>query len=352
MINFEGGRWLGKSLALFLLFVLSGHVALAQEEPRDKSVLWHFGFDNDLFTGSDDFFTAGWDIQRHSPAVDSWDKLNLSKPSRWIADFVPGVSGADGRRVRKGFGVSQIIQTPEDLSQTALIEDDVPYAGVLGFANSWMALDQDRLNAFQIYLGMLGPASMAEQVQSFVHTDLGLGEDPMGWDNQLGNELIVNLNYALARKIVGTGVSRKGFGSDLAYTADFGLGNLFTQAQAGLEARLGWGLPKGFVPIPDVAGRGALLDPILDGSLPGTRFYFSAVARGSLLAYTVLLNGNTFQDSHSVDYDHYIAQILLGAHLEHGAFGIRFTFYFSSNPAQDLGTSDLSWGNLSMDYRF
>ncbi len=353
MIDFGREGWIGKSLLLLLLFSPPVRPASAQEEPPARTVLWHLGFDDDVFGGSDDFFTAGWSLQRHSSAVDSWDGLNLSRPSRWIADFVPGLSGGDGRRVRKGIGLNQIIQTPEDLSRTDLIQDDVPYAGVLGVANSWMVLDNDGLNAFQIYLGMLGPASMAEQVQCFVHSDLGFGEDPMGWDNQLGNEPIVNLNYALARKIAGTGGERKGLGADLSYTGNLGLGNLFTHAQIGLEARLGWRLPEGFAPLPDVIGRGIIMDPVLDGPLPGeTRFYFSAVARNSLMAYTALLDGNLFQDSHSVDYDRYVAQILLGAHLEHGAFGIHFTFYFSSNPVRALKTSSPSWGNLSVEYRF
>jgi hypothetical protein len=338
-----------------LLFLLAslGSVASAQESSPEKSVLWSLGFDDDIFGGSDDFFTGGWSLQRHGPAVASWDELNLSKPSRWIADWVPGLSGGQGQRFRRGIGLNQIIQTPEDLGETELIVDDVPYAGVLGLANSWAALSNDRINVFQIYLGMLGPVSMAEEVQTFLHTDLGLGTDPMGWDNQLGNELVVNLNYMLSRKIGRVGSYQSGFGADLAYTGDVGLGNLFTQAQVGLQARLGWRLSEGFAQNPDIAGRGVFVDPVLSAPPSGkTRFYFSAGVRGALLAYTVLLDGNTFQDSHSVDYDHYFAQILLGAHCERGALGIHFTLYFSSNPVQDLMASEPSWGNLSVGYRF
>jgi len=347
--------WKSFLAALLLSFPLASlcPLALAQEALQDRPVLWSLGFDDDIFGGSDDFFTGGWSLQRHSPGAVSWDELNLSKPSRWIAGFVPGISGGEGQRVRRGMGLNQIIQTPEDLGETELIVDDVPYAGVLGLANSWTALSDERINVFQIYLGVLGPASMAEQVQTFLHTDLGMGTDPMGWDNQLGNEPVVNLNYMLSRKIGHVGVYRSGFGADLSYTGDVGLGNLFTQAQVGLQARLGWWLAEGFAQNPNIAGRGVVVDPVLGSPLPGkTRFYFSVGARGTLLAYTALLDGNTFKDSHSVDYDPYFAQLLLGAHCEHGAFGIHFTLFFSSNPVQDLMASEPSWGNLTMGYRF
>ncbi len=336
-------------ILILLLFAAFSSSTFAQE----KSVLWSLGFDNDLFGKSDDFFTAGWSLQRHGVAATSWDELNLSKPSRWIADFVPGISGGDGQWLRKGIGLNQIIQTPADLKETELIVNDVPYAGVLGVANSWTALSDNRINAFQIYLGILGPASLAEQVQTFVHTDLGMGTDPMGWDNQLSTELIINLNYLLARKIGRIGEIQKGFGADLSYAGDVGLGNLSTQAQIGLYARLGWRLSEGFSQVSDVAGRGIIMNPVLGEPLSGkTQFYFSLGVRGTLMAYTVLLDGNTFQDSHSVDYDHYFAQILLGTHLVHGAWGVHFTLYFNSNPVQDLMTSEPSWGNISVDYRF
>jgi hypothetical protein len=276
----------------------------------------------------------------------------LSALSRWIVDHVPGIAGNAGTRVRHGFGIGQIIQTPNDLSQAELIEDDLPYAGVLGLANSWTALSDERLNTFQLYLGVLGPASLAEEVQTFVHTDLGLGEDPMGWDNQLDNEPVINLNYAMARKLGRLG-HRGGFSGDLAAGGSLGLGNLFSQIQAGLQTRFGWNLPEGFVHIPDMAGRGVIVNPVLEGPDAGaTRFYFSAVVRAAAIGYTVLLDGNTFEDSHNVDYDHHMVQSIIGTHFNHGDFGLHFNLYLSANPADDSSQSDLTWGNVSLDYRF
>ncbi len=342
-----------RRLCFLLLLALVFPVWGGEQGASEKEVLWRFEFDNDFFGGSDDFFTAGWSIQRHGPAVASWDELKLSKPSRWIAGFVPGISGGEGLSVRRGMAFGQIMQTPADLSQTALIEDDLPYAGVLGVANSWAALNDDRLNVFQVYLGMLGPASFAEEVQTFIHVDLDMGEDPMGWDNQLSNELLVNLNYAMARKIVSVGEKRTGFAADLSYGGSLGLGNLYTYGQVGLQTRFGWRLSEGFAHIPDVAGRGVVVEPMLGGPPPGkTQFYFSTVVRSALVGYTVLLDGNTFEDSHSVDYDPGIVQLVVGTHFMRGAFGAHFTLFLSSNPVKELESSTPSWGNISVDYRF
>ena len=322
-------------------------------EPSAGAVLWRYEFDNDILAGSDDFFSAGWSLQRHGPDLASWDDQRMTGLSRWIGKSVPGISGADGLRVHKGIGVVQIMQTPEDLSQTELIEDDIPYAGALGVANSWIALNDDRLNAFQVYVGVLGPASFAEQVQIFIHSDMGWGEDPMGWDNQLGNEPLINLNYAMARKIASFGEKEAGFGADIACGGGLGLGNLFTLAQLGVQGRFGWRLPQGFTPVPDVAGRGVIMDPVLGDPLPGrSQFYFSVVARAAAVGYTVLLDGNTFEDSHSVAYDPYLAQLMFGVHFVRGAMGLHATTYQSSNPVEESTKSDLSWGNFSFDYRF
>lgn len=341
-----------RSIHRFCLGLIVSIAILAQDGAAEDRSLWRFEFDNDIIGESDDFFSAGWSLQRHDPYQESWSDFSLTHPSRWISEHVPGIGGGDGLFVRRGFSIGQIIQTPADLSQTELIEDDVPYAGVLGVAESWTALNDQCLNTFQIYLGVLGPASLAEEVQTFVHTDLGLGDDPKGWDNQLDNEPILNLSYLTARKLAATG-SRDGFGADLSGSGSLGLGNLFTHAQLGLGTRFGWRMPPGFTHVPDVPGRGVAVEPGLDPGTEGlTRLYVTVVARGSAIAYTVLLDGNTFEDSHHVDYDPYLAQLITGIHATRGALGLHFSVFLSSNPAKESTKSDLTWANITLAYRF
>ena len=314
--------------------------------------MWRFEFDNDIVGGSDDFFSAGWSIQSHGAPVSSWDELELNSVSSWIAEHVPGISGGEGMVVRRGTGLSQIIQTPKDISDPELIEDDVPYAGALTLATSWTAMSDDKITTFQILGGILGPASLAEEAQKFVHNDLGMGDDPMGWDHQLSNEPILNLNMSTAYKLWRSG-EPEGMSMDLSGGGGFGLGNLFTQAQLGLQTRFGWNVPRGFAHIPDMAGRGVIVNPVMNSAETGvTRLFGTIAARAAAVGYTVLLDGNTFEDSHSVDYDPYLAQVITGVHWLQGAMGLHFNLYLSTNPADDFAASELSWGNVSFSYQF
>ena len=273
----------------------------------------------------------------------------MGRTSALIARVIPGLEPAEGLEVRRGYSISQVIQTPEDLSQTELIEDDVPYAGALGWSTAWTALNDKKLNSFQFYIGVLGPNSYAEEVQTFVHVDLGFGEEPMGWDNQLGNELLLNVNYALARKLVGFG-NQDRFGGDLSVGGELALGNLFTHAQAGVGLRAGWNLPGGFAPVPDMAGRGMALDTTLHKREDAWRIYGTLIGRGTAVAYTALLDGNLNEDSHSVEYDPSLAQLVAGLHVERGGWAAHFTMFLSEDPKEENAKSDLTWGNLSFEW--
>ncbi len=336
------------------LLIVTGvsQVGDGAETGLDDRKLFRFEFDNDLVGDSDDFFSAGWSLQLHHPAASSWDDLDLVGASDWITSHVPGLSSDGDVFVRRGWSIGQVIQTPSDLSETELIVDDVPYAGTLGLSSSWTVLNDDKLNAFQIYIGMVGPASFAEEVQTFVHVDLDMGSEPMGWDNQIDNEPLFNLNYLVARKLARTG-DADGLSADLSAGGSVALGNFFTSAQCGLQGRFGWNVPGGFTHAPDLSGRGIALDPTLEpAGYDKTRFYFTAIARGTAVAHTVLLDGNLDGDSHSTDYEPTLGQVITGMHYSKGSIGAHFNVYLTTNPAEDTSKSDLVWANLSVDYRF
>ena len=331
------------------LVVLCGVVAVPSKAAEETETLWRFDFANDMFADSDNLFSAGWSVQWHPQGAASWEDLGVGRTSALIARVIPGLEPAEGLEVRRGYSISQVIQTPEDLSQTELIEDDVPYAGALGWSTAWTALNDKKLNSFQFYIGVLGPNSYAEEVQTFVHVDLGFGEEPMGWDNQLGNELLLNVNYALARKLVGFG-NQDRFGGDLSVGGELALGNLFTHAQAGVGLRAGWNLPGGFAPVPDMAGRGMALDTTLHKREDAWRIYGTLIGRGTAVAYTALLDGNLNEDSHSVEYDPSLAQLVAGLHVERGGWAAHFTMFLSEDPKEENAKSDLTWGNLSFQW--
>lgn len=230
-----------------LLFVSFAASSIADDAPKknEDRYLLRVEFDNDLFFETDSGFTAGWGLSWHSPARESWE--DTSGFSQWIGRTIPGLDPAshEGSKVKTSTGFSQQLQTPSDLSNTELDLNDVPYAATLGAYFAWYTASNQRYRAFQIYGGVVGPAAQGEAVQKFIHDDLGWGPSPMGWDNQLSNEPLLNVNYEASEKIASWGTQQSGkFSSDLSGGLGVGLGNYFTGAYTQIDWRFGWGLPK------------------------------------------------------------------------------------------------------------
>jgi hypothetical protein len=177
-----------------------------------------FEFDNDTFLKSDDAFTAGWDLQIHGPMDDTWGRAWAG----WIGRL-PGLGddGRGGRIVRWAAGFGQMMFTPREITLEAPQPDDVPWAGILGASLSWSAYANRRLAGLQIYLACMGPCSGAEAVHKFIHDNLGIGDSPKGWDNQLVRQALANLNYEYRQQDPG---SRSGGHRPGRFATDFSLG--------------------------------------------------------------------------------------------------------------------------------
>src|SRR5258706_9057251 len=82
----------------------------ASVDLRNLSVV-RFDFDNDVFLGKDNSFTAGWSLQRHSRLNDVWSPGY----AKWIGR-VPGLGdgGRGGRGTRRAVGLSPGLITPQN----------------------------------------------------------------------------------------------------------------------------------------------------------------------------------------------------------------------------------------------
>ena len=341
---------------------LSTPIARAQDDPPKNPWdlrLFRFEFDNDNLVGSDDSFSAGWSFQLHSRLMDRWGG-GLEK---WIR-HVPGLGddGDGGRIVRRAVGLTQIILTPADVTIETPQPDDVPWAGVLAGTGSWSSNDNRRMAAMQIYIGCMGPCSGAEQVQKFVHEDLGLGTPPEGWDNQLAQRWLWNLNYEYRHKLVNSEESRYApgrFAADLAAGGMAAAGSAATLVRGGLEFRFGWGLPMGFTKIPDFAPLGVVTDPVYFDPLQPLqdlyrwRAYFNLVARLAWFDHLAPLeendtvNGGVHPEISPIPGRR---QALFGMHFVRVPVGFHLTYFHYLDP--DEFSSDRDWVNFTMEYRF
>jgi len=348
----NGGCSLCRVVLSILLFFF--YVGLAQAEPSERSVesaTWRFELDNDVFFGKDNQITSGLSLQRHSAVAENWDALGGI--GRWGRVF-PSLT-KEGLVYRSGIAVTQVVQTPEDLSRSDLIENDVPYAGALTLQSSWYAFSDDEVRGFDVVVGVVGPLSLAEQTQKTVHKWID-GIEPKGWDNQLSSELVLNLTYMRKKKIWRLG-NPSGISFDAAINGDIGVGNLFTHAGASLEMRWGCNMARGFMLMPNPIGLDvyhmASLKPVYSEK---ASFYASLVLRGHLFVHNIFRDGNTFHDSHSVDKEPLVGQVIGGLHYERRRWGIHFNGLITADTVNSKTSSAAEngerLGTVVIEWRF
>jgi hypothetical protein len=324
--------------------------------------LFRFEFDNDTFVGSDDAFSAGWSVQVHSRLLDEW----TPGLAGWIGKIPTlGDDGEGGRVARWGWGITQIIITPANVNLASPQPNDSPWAGMLGGYVSWSAYDNRRLGALQLYLGCIGPCSHAQEVQTFVHDKLQLGQHPNGWGNQLDDRVLFNVNYEYRHKLWSGAAhyNARRIGNDLSVGTQVGIGTFATYAEAWLEYRFGWDIPQGFAKLADPPALGVALDPIyLDPNGPPAAArtwlpYFNIVARHrafhefAAIESGSTVNGGYYQQASSTPGDN---QLIFGVHLAKlpMAFHITYYRYFDDSNVTGLIHSSLDWVNISFERRF
>lgn len=198
------------------------------------------------------------------------------------------------------------IYTPNNIEATELIEDDRPYAGLVyggvSLYGETPTTGGHTTTDLHLDVGMVGPSSLADSIQQEVHR-LTDSDRPQGWDNQLNDEAVVNL-----------GMRRQWWqevplaGKQLAFgpSASAALGNLYTYASAGYSIRFGDEARS----VPNLSPGPASSAGFTGGG--GFRWYVFAGVEGYYMAQNLLLDGNTFSSSHSVDRREWVGDVSAG----------------------------------------
>lgn len=162
--------------AAVLLFCSACWMARADAAPGKEWLT--FSVENDSFTGSDNNYTSGLGISWVSADLESYD--DDSFVSKWgrLWSFLPFVSD-EGYTTYAAWTLAQEMHTPDDITNPSPPEDDQPYAGVLYVDGLLYARKERWTHVWQMKLGVVGPASQAEDLQRDFH-DLVSADEPMG----------------------------------------------------------------------------------------------------------------------------------------------------------------------------
>lgn len=322
-------------LSLFIL--LASITAFAQGQEDDKGT-FAIAWENDYLVGEDDGYTNGVRF--------SWLSPETTVPE-WLKSFSNHLPffAREGKE-RYSIAVGQSMFAPEDISQSGLIVDDRPYAGWLYGSVGLISDTGSRLDNLMLTIGLVGPDALGEQVQDAVHHMIG-DTDPQGWDNQLHNEPGIVLSYERKDRSLYE-FTPFGMGADITPYAGVSLGNVFTHASIGATTRIGRDLPSDYGP------------PRIRPSMPGSDYfvptkdlgwYFFAGAEGRAVGRNIFLDGNTFQESHSVDKKYFIGELQAGVAVTYGNTRLAYTHVLRTKEFRQQDDAE-AFGAVTLSFRF
>ena len=216
----------------FILFILLFLVVSLPSFGQDSTNTYHqirfikFNQANDLFTiffQSDKYYSYGINMELAHPIFNNKiaDKLLFGFKNTQYKDF--------------SLSFNQDMYTPTNTKLTTVDSTDRPYAGQLyltytKYSNKF--IEGKKLTS-SIYFGVQGPAALAGKSQNFVHSNIK-NDSVYGWDNQLGNGLI--LDYQI--QYMGL-IPLSSHITELHYFGNIRLGTLNNNAVVGFRFKFG-----------------------------------------------------------------------------------------------------------------
>ncbi len=326
-----------------LMAALPGAAAAQDSAAAQQRGVFSLVVENDsLATGDDRNYTSGIKLAYVSPAarvpgwLQGWGRftraLSGSEPDFW------------------GASIGQSIFTPQDINAVPAPPDQHPYAGWLYMQIMVAAEDDspspDYLDTYEVEFGIVGPSALGEEAQSGIHQILAAPEQ-LGWDSQLLDEFAFAASFDRRwRAWRGFINVPGGLEADLTPDAGVTLGTLRTEARAGLTARIGWRIDNDYGP-PRVRPSLAGVEHFRGGPLSWSIF---AGVQGRAVARNLFLDGNTFEDSASVDRRPLVGDFQAGFALSGGAWRMAYTYVVRTEEFETQGARQ-EFGALALSVR-
>jgi lipid A 3-O-deacylase len=278
-------------------FFLSLMAAISQNALAERDWI-SASWDNDFFAGKDGGgYTNGiylsWG-QRNEEGEDITKPPLLTLPLAWMVSDEPTYA-------YKLHSLGQAMITPNDITKEIPDTADAPYAGLLYWRSSYVAVQNDFADHVATLVGIIGPSSGAEEVQKFVHRVVD-ADQPKGWEYQLEDEFV----WQLQRTAVWRFSTSDASPVDAVLLADLAVGNLESSAGAGLFLRAGNSLARTYSTMSFLSSR--ISTPI--AASEGWYVYLGGT--GNYVHNQILVDGNDFGRRASKGLEHYQYSLMAG----------------------------------------
>jgi lipid A 3-O-deacylase len=200
-------HFLHTSILLILLQILTGTKGYAQRPTATTNetkaeqgptrlfrIFWDDDYINYSGHGTDRAYTAGTRLELF---------YTKNKSSRFILDRVMPKAGDSSINIF-GWGLSQLMITPEDISRTDFQPDDYPWSGAMFATHTLYSYNEQKKYDLQteIDMGVRGPAALGGEAQDIVHHMINYRR-PKGWDNQFGNSPLLDISVTAEKQLAG-----------------------------------------------------------------------------------------------------------------------------------------------------
>jgi lipid A 3-O-deacylase len=191
------------------------------ELARDK--LLKVQGENDLLDNTDRFYTNGIRIDLVAPFLEASPLSRILVPY-WHA----------GKNYY-GICLVQNMYTPSTTKVGGILYGDRPYAAYLYVGSYKITNDSRRLIRVQseLAIGVLGQASLGEYVQKTFHNSVPTNSEPLGWQYQICNDLLLNYAVGIEKGIL----SRPAV--EINVNGNATLGTVLTNIGGGIYLRAG-----------------------------------------------------------------------------------------------------------------
>lgn len=296
--------------------------------------------ENDVFVNTDRNYTNGFRASYLSGTTRSSDG-----PEGWIAKKIFGVP--ETAAIRRGIAFGHSIFTPQDIIETDPLPDQHPYAAWLYGEYSAVIERKHEVDQVVLQLGIVGPSAQGELIQNEVHALIG-SDEAAGWDNQIDDEPGFVLAYDKRLRALAK-LGDDELGIDLTPNFGASVGNIHTNARAGLTLRFGENLRNDFGPPrvrPSLGGAG-YFNPIDEFS-----WYLFAGVEGRAVAHNIFLDGSLFDDdSPSVNKRPFVADFQGGAVIQYRNAQLAFT-YVERTDEFDTQEERQAFGAISLSLKY